>query len=348
MDAKRESGMSVWNVYTFEAEDQSLIISRSVKIKRKTKDESQLLLNITNETHTNPHGHEVNFNISVTHSEISSSANAYQVMIFVYYDTSQLTLTSHNSIKKDNQTINPTRNIASPGIIEVYTDTLWLSNKHFISFKFSVNKNQILKNQSVEGVVITDFAYMNNLLNFKGKAKAVLHQHIPYKFDIPEKHKMLPKRPQRIPVPGFSMLYDKQSKNIYICKPRTKYSERNLPFCLMYNYNSNAWREIPYIAAVAGIDTNTGMLFGIDRNGNGYVSLSKDLKTVTHVDDNEWTSIQSQSHVRKAKTAPDVQSLPEVRSSLWKFPSSGYRRWAATRKGISKYGWSVWSLKLCW
>ncbi len=344
LDAGRESGLPTWNIYSHSEKERFQVIGDSLAIKRAATDYSVLAYNIIQPPKTEYHdGDELDFSISIKHSTGKSLANAYQLQLAVYYDTNYLTLTSYNNIKKEIYMMRPTQNSTWPGMITFYTDILWLLNHHYINFKFKFNfPNQIFKGNSCEGAVITDFSYKNNLAKLNGNLSTTIGENVPYKCRFVKMRSNMAAA-SRFAVPGFSILLDDVNNNLYVCKKRVKYAERNLPFCFMQEDSKTSWRSIPNIASVVGVDTSKRMLFGLDPNGRGYVRLDENLQPVMHVDDNEWTSIQSQPHVRTAKTATDVSSLPKFPESSWMLPSSGTHIWAVANSTLLKKVTGKWT-----
>ncbi len=304
-----------------------------------------LLYEITKETKEEfGDGEELNFNMSISHLPKSNS-NAYKLQLFIYYDTNFLTLQSYSNIARNNLTIAPTRNSSSPGILDFKTDKLWLLNSHFLQFKFKFNfPSQIAKGDNCAGAVIAEYTYTDNLAKYKGKLNTTTRKEVAYKCKYPTEHIIATSG--RLTVPGFSMLFDDVNNDVYVCKKRTKYS--GLPSCFMQEGGKASWRAIPYIVSIVGIDTGKRVLFGIGHHGNGYARINRHLKTAKHVDDNEWTSIQNQPHVRKAKTAMDTTSLPTVPENSWMFLSSSVEIWAATNTGVMKKGTSSWKRVMLW
>ncbi len=288
----------------------------------------------------------MNFSIAISHWSIASHANAYQVQFSIYYDPNHVSLMSVNKIKRNNFTINPTRNTTIPGIIIIQTDTLWLLNNLFIDFKFKINSPDVLAKGNSSGALIIDFAYMSNLAKFDGQINATVGKEITYNYRKTKMHRTLSTVPQRITTPGFSMLFDDINKNLYVCN--TKYSRINHSVCFMKEKGKPSWRGIPRIASLAGIDASEGILFGIDWYGNGHLRLNSSLQIAAYVGEKEWISIQNQPNVRKAKTATDSKSLPNAPQDPWVFPSTERQLWAATRKGILKNVRGRWKRVMYW
>ncbi len=337
VDAGRDSGLQTWNIYSYEGNESIRIIGSDLAIKRESSDKSMLAYSIIKSPKMEyENGEEFNFSLSIKHPDGKSFANAYQLQLAVYYDTNYLTLTSFSNVEKEKFMMPPTRISSTPGVVSFHTDELGLLTNHFINFKFKFNfPSQIFKGNHCEGAVITEFSYKNNLVKYGGRINNTIDKDIPYKCRFPGTRSLMTTT-SRITVPGFSILFDDVNSNLYVCKRRTEYWERNLPFCFVHDVGKSTWRGIPNMASVVGVDTSQKVLFGIDRNGHGYVSLSDNLKTILHVDDDEWTSIQSQPHVRKAKTAVDVKSLPIAPDASWMFPVSGTQIWAATNTKVLK------------
>eukprot|EP00794_Sanderia_malayensis_P015937 gene15937-17538_t len=339
-----------WTTYTYETDEETLVYSYPLQFKRNQQDRS-LLNYIITDTAKDPYqdGDVLSLNISISHQYPLSFSNAYDLQLFIYYDTKFLILDSfktiHKNDAKDGQTIDPSQNETKPGLIKFKTDILWLLTNHFIqlNFKFSFPK-EVFKGTNCSGGFIIDFAYKTNLEKFHGISNTTkLNKLVPYKCKVSQTRSST-STAGKMTVPGFSILYDDVKDDIYVCRKRTKYSERNKRSCYLQKNNDLSWYSIPYIASVIGIDTNKQVLFGLDAKGNGYVQLDNHLHTFWHVEDSVWTSIQDQPHIRKSKTSSSVTSLPAIVDQQWVFPSTANQKIAATSKGIMRKFSGEWKM----
>ena len=277
-----------------------------------------------------------------------SYANAYKLDLFIYYDTRFLSLALSKNIEQDRFSINATSNTTTPGLIHFHTDVLWLLNNHFIQLDFKFNSpDQIFKDRC-QGDIIVDFKYETNLAKFNGKVNTSLGRLIPYKCNI-EKARNIEASAGRITVPGFSFVYDEVNNDVYVCKLKAKLSHRNYPACYMQKSGLISWLALPYTASIVGIDTSKKTVYGLTSDGKAYLKSMNDLTSFTQIADRDWTSIQDQPHVRKAKTARDVTSLPDSPITDWIFPSSSANKlWTITSKGIKKKLEGTWKTVFMW
>ena len=331
-----------WRSYSYETSEQIVLISLPLKINRQRKDGSILAYSIETNGQTEfMDGDSLSLIASIDSRSGSSAANAnaYNVELYLYYDTRFLSITSINSIEKNLFSISPTRNTTRPGFVHFSTDSLSILNNHFIEFNFKFNfPKEIFTGNNLEGAIVIDFQYHTNLAKFHGTVNTTnLGRLVSYKCKINKARRTEEKKSARITVPGFSVLYDDVNMNIYVCQMRSKYSYRTAPCCHVRKNGQVSWSSLASMASIAsivGIDTNKNELYGLDSQGKGYIKSMHDFSSFTQVLDNDWASIQNQPHVRKAKTISDVALLPSTPSVAWIFPPSGNQLWAATNTGL--------------
>ncbi len=325
---------------------QILVICESFLIRRKVPDKSSLTFDIMNASDKElENGDELQFEVSIGHLRWSN-ANAYNLQAFVYYDTNILTLASLKNNKDNHKVVSPTRNTTQAGVVGFQTDVLWLLRTHSVKFSFNVSIPARTSNgSSCKGAVIVDFVYMTNMAKFNGAASPFLSKQIPYECKV---SKIGGLGSTSGVISGFSIVFDEVNNNLYICKERRKPSTSYLPMCFMQKNGGVSWQEITRFASIVGVDTRNRMLFGIDREGKKYIKLSYDLQSLTYIEEDEWTSIQDEPLVRRAKAASDVNSLPDNPDSSWVVPSSSQPMWAATRNGVMKYTDKRWKYAIWW
>ena len=345
MDTGRITG-NAWNTITYETEEQISASSIPIEIKRRPKDRSILKLNISkSDKHLLNNGEVLSFNLSFWQwvgENDRTYSNAYEVDVFVYYDSQFLSLQSTRYIARDEFSLEPTFNTTKQGMVHIRTDTFWLLNNQEISFELKLNNPaQILKGDKCNGHVIVDFKYRTNLKNLNGTVNYTIEKLIPYKCNIDARVIPMPTS-IRLTVPELSMLYDDINGDFIFCQKRSVLPLRSAS-CYLQRNDSVYWIGLPGIAAIVGTDTTKKTLFGIDYKGAAYWKSHDGYSSFMQVEDIEWTSIESQQQTRKAKSANMMTSLPQGISASWVFSKAGKSVWAATKGGIMKYTSNTWT-----
>lgn len=345
MDTGRTTG-NTWNTISYEAEEQISISSIPIQIKRRPKDRSILKLNISkSDKELFANGDVLNFNLSLSQwvgVNDRTYSNAYEVDVFVYYDSQFLTLQSTRYIARDEFSLEPTFNATKQGMVHIRTDTFWLLNNQEILFELKFNNpTQILKGDKCNGHVIVDFKYKTNLKDFNGTVNYTSEERVPYKCKIDARAITMPTS-IRLTVPEFSMLFDDVNGDFIFCKKRSMVPVRSSASCYLQRNDSVSWIGLPGIAAIVGTDTTKKTFFGIDYKGAAYWKSHNGFSSFMQVEDTEWTSIESQQQIRKAKNANLMGSLPQSVSAPWVLSTGGKSVWAATKDGIMKYTANAW------
>lgn len=323
-----------------------LIAGYKWEVARQLKDQSQLVfkINSTKKEHFE-RGDVMSLNITISQlleKNARSHSNAYNIELFLYYDTQFLDFETGQSLNSEEFIIPPTENSSRPGLQYFSTHTLWLLNFQKINLLFRFKSpSAILKGERHKGDIILDFRYCSNLKKFNGSVNTELNRTIPYALKVmPKVESMGPAT--RLHVPQFSMLYDQVNKDMYVCKRKSSYQHFKQS-CYKQATDSRVWTALPFIVSVAGVDEYERNPIGIDALGSGYYQLLNNLSFVGQIDDNEWTSIQNQPHIRKALTSSDVTSLPTAPANAWMMPAPPHEIWAATNRWVMKKIAGVWT-----
>ena len=321
-----------------EKNDQISILSYPQNFKRHPKDKSILNLKITEiDQRELINGEKFQIDVSLKHVIYKSFANAYNINIFIYYDSNFLDLMSLQfKDSEDGFNVLPSRNITSQGMIHINTDELRLLNNHFASveFKMAVPK-AVVKGEKCNGVLLVDFTYKDNLNRFNGKVHSTINKFIPYQCKI-ENEKDISLKSVRLNVPQLSMLYDDVNKEFFFCFRRTKYATRNAPNCYRQMNDGNIWHEIQHIASLKGIDVVRRELFGVGRLGTAYSWSFHPFDQGFQIEDSYWENAESNSNVRKSVVINNVSLLSLNPSEGEIISTSGRQLWAATKSGLWK------------
>ena len=344
MDTGRTTG-NTWNTISYETEEQISISSIPVEIKRRPKDRSILKFNISkSDKDLFANGDILSLNLSLWQwvgVNDRTYSNAYEVDVFVYYDSQFLALQSTKFIARDEFSLEPTFNTTKQGMVHIRTDTFWLLNNQEISLELKFNNPaQILKGDKCNGNVIVDFKYKTNLKKFNGTVNYTIEEFIPYKCKI-DARVILMQTSIRLTVPEFSMLYDDTNGDFIFCRKRSLLPLRSAS-CYLQRNDSVSWIGLPGIEAIVGTDTAKKTLFGIDYKGVAYWKSDDDFRSFMQVEDIEWKSVESQEQTRKAKSANLMTSLPQGVSAQWVLPNGSKSIWAATKDGIMKNISNTW------
>lgn len=328
------------------------ILSTPVEIKRRPKDISILKLNISqSDKDSFADGDIFNFNLSLAQwvgENDGSHANAYDVEVFVYYNSQFLTLQSAKNFAKDDFTSSPISNISKPGLFHMKTDTFWLlNNQHILfDFKFKVPFPYFKGDKCIDYIMV-EYKYKTNLKALGGTTNYTIGELAPYKCKT-VKNSMQTQSSTRLTVPEFSMLYDDINGNFIFCKKMSSVSLQNTARCYLQKDGEVSWIGLPGMAAIVGTDTATNTLFGIDSKGAAYVKSHGGFSTFMQVEDTEWTSAENQPQIRKAKAASLVSLLPQSASDPWVVSNSGNPLWAATKVGMMKKVGGSWQMVTRW
>ena len=296
-------------------------------------------------------GDILNFNLSLVQwvgKNDRSYANAYDVEVFVYYNRQFLTLQSTENLAKDDFTSSPTSNISKPGLFHMKTETLWLLNNQHILFKFKFKvPSPHFKGDKCIDYIMVEYKYKTNRKALNGTTNYTIGELAPYNCktvpsSVPTRNSI------RLTIPEFSMLYDDVNGNFIFCKKMSSVSLQSSARCYLQRDGTVSWMALPGIAAIVGIDTAKNTLFGIDYKGVVYLKSNSGFATFMQIEDTEWTSVQSQSQIRKVKSASLVSLLPQSASDPWIVWISGNPLWAATRFGVMKKIGGSWQMIARW
>ena len=339
IDSQVKSG-PVWNTYTYETANSIVAYARPIEIKRGSPDHAVILFN-ANKVTKNPV--ELGDQILVDTSLIPwvggtdrSSANAFQLETFIYYDSQFLTLQSMNALDLTNVSLYPSYNTSKAGFIHLKNDVFGPFNKQFVQlmFQFTVPQH-VLKWQNCAGQILFDFKYRTNSAAFNGTWNKTLAKVIDYKCKI-KSYKKTSITAVRLSVAKYSVTYDDVNTELVVCQRRMFKESAHLPSCYSQGKNNITWVGLPGIASVVGFDTAKGHLYGIDLFGKGYMRSTHLSGVFAQIDDSEWTSIRDLSNVRKAKETSDIVSLPNEVSSQWLLPTSSDAVISITKRGVQR------------
>ena len=351
MDTGQATG-NTWNTVSYETEEGISISSIPIEIKRRPKDISILKVNISkSDKDSFAEGDIFNFNLSLTQwvgEHDRSYSNAYDVEIFMYYNSQFLTLQSAKNFAKDEFSMSPTFNISKPGLFHMKTDTFWLLNNQHILFELKIKiPSPLFKGDKCNDYIIVEYKYKTNLKSLGGTINYTIGELVPYKCKIVPNSVPI-QSSIRLTVPEFSMLYDDVNGNFVFCKKMSSVSLQSSARCYLQKDGTFSWIGLPGIAATVGTDTAKNTLFGIDYKGIVYLKSHNGFSTFMQVEDTEWTSVESQPQIRKAKTATLVSLLPQSASDPWVISKSGNPLWAATKYGLMKMVEGSWKMVARW
>lgn len=346
LDAKQPTGHT-WLVTSFKTDDQFSVNCQKVNLSRVSNDRSVIHLNITDLDEAEiVDGETIQLNVSLSHllgGPEGSHSNAYDVDVFIYYESSFFEVQSVNFIEKDRFTLAPTRSSNEQGFIHAYTKTLWLMNNQHMSVTLkSNNPKAIWKGEQCKGSFLIDLAFKNNLHQFNGTANNTVGKKVEYKCIIDE-WKDISLKSLRLNMPKMSMAYDDLNGEFFFCILTATYAKRNGPFCYMQKTDTNAWYGIDHaVAAVVGIDAASRVLYGIHQTGQAYVRVSYPYEKIYQIEDSYWMKRESSPETRKAIMVNDLKTLPSKPKEEFVISASGKQQWAVTRSGISKKTDGLW------
>ena len=318
-----------------------MIISHPMTVNRQNKDQATLQLELNSTA--NEFSNDGTFLLNVTIFQVGARrelgrANAYSIDLFLYYNSLFLQLISSNVSSLNEFSTEPTRSVIKPGMLHFHNDAMWLLSNQFIQIKFKISKPAGFAKR-YDGEILYEFKYLTNTANLNGKLNTSMGKSYSYEYEVQENGGI---ETARLSVPVFSMVYDEDNEYFFACKVGGRYSMKNHPYCYWRGDTEATWKGIPCIASVVGIDTTKKILFGIDRMGTGYFRLPFPFSTYGQIEDSEWTSIEIQPRVQRAKTATEISSLPSRLAAPWIYEKSGKQIWGAANNGVFKKGASSW------
>lgn len=318
-----------------------------VNIKRGTTDTGQLIMNASiTEKEAFSKGDKIIVNVSVS-QKAKVEANAYNFQLNIYYNKQFLKLISFTANQSKEFSILPSRNTSEIGIIRFETDVFLLFSSQAIQIVFEIEQPDIIfrGKKMIEGMLL-DCVYHSNLAKFNGQVMTNLGQRLAYQQGLVQDEKKAVQ--PRLSLPPVSMIHDSNNNRLFICLHKEQQSPKHSATCYYTLDIEVAWKPIPNVAAVVGIDTSRNILFGIDSRGITYVQASSPFLTFKQTTDEEWTSIASQPQITAAKEAIDLKSFPLNPSAPWIFSASGKEVWALTKQGLMKKGDKSWTRVLSW
>ena len=345
IDAQLDSG-TVWNVISYETEEEVACFIYPMEVKRKSPDRSFLLVNVK-QTQKNEFrdGDQMQVNVTIRHlvtEHTRSYANAYQLQMFVYHNTKFITLQSVNNLRLNFLSLPPTRNETKPGSVYMFTENLRLLNNQFVIFDFKFNiPEAILKGDKCAGELLLEFKYRTNLEKFNGIWNETLEKRIPYKCKLQEET-VAADTGHRLSLPEFSIAYDDINGDLFVCKRNQAAVSRGFASCYWQDNNNVTWVSLPYMVTVVGIETAGRALYGIEPTGKAYLKSDLENKLSRQVEDSEWTGIQNQARVRKAMTSSTITALPSYPSNAWMIPSTSNQILTVTKQGVYRKINGVW------
>ena len=339
MDAARPNG-TIWSVVTFQTNQTTTIYSVPQRFNRKQPDKSILQFNITNfhqQQFTN--GESIQLNISLSHflsQTDGSHSNAYNIDIFIYYDTGFIQFQSITFIEKDQFSLAPSTNTTRNGFIHLHTNRLsLLNNQHFSVHVKAKTPEKVLKGDNYNGFFLLDIKYLTNLQHFHGTVNSTLARTIQYRCKI-DQSKDTSLTSARLGLPQLSMVYDDANGEFIFCFQRVSFATRNGPFCYSQTKESDEWYAITQLAVIVGIQTTSRILYGIHRTGKVYLQTSYPFNQFYQIEDSEWKRKESNSAMRKSITVNDVSTLSWNPSVQHTISVSGVQQWTVTKSGIWK------------
>ena len=330
-----------WRIISFQTNEAFIICTKPHQFNRKQADRSILQFNVTN-LHNQQlvNGQSIQLNLSISHllsQTDGSHSNAYNIDIFIYYDTGFIQLQSVDFVEKDKFSLAPSSNTTNKGLIHFHTNTLWLLNTQHLSVRFKVTiPTTILKGDKCSGELLIDFKYLTNLQQFNGTNNNTLAKVIPYRCKI-DQWKDVSLKSVRLQLSQLSMVFDDVNGEFVFCLHIFSFKKRNGPFCYRQIKERDEWIGISEMAVVLGIDKTSRMLYGIDRTGKVYLQSSYPFNQFYQIEDSLWLSKESNPTTQKAITVNDLSALslnPTVNYII--SDTSGIQVWAATKLGILK------------
>ena len=324
-----------------ETNEGITIVSKTYHFQRKRDDRSILQFNITDDIKQQKilDGQSMQLNLSLAHfiaEPDGSHSNAYDIEIFVYYDSSFIEFQSMKFIEKDRFSLAPSTNTTKQGLIHLHTNALWLINNQHVTIDFKMkNPQAIRKGEDCKGYFLVDFRYLTNLPKFNGTVNYTVNKKVEYRCEI-DQLKDISLKSYRLALPQLSMLYDEVNGEFVFCLQKVIYATRNGPFCYRQENESSEWHGINEIVAVVGIDTATRVLYGIDRNGRVYLRASYPFHVVNQIEDAQWTTDESKPGMRKSVEVNDFSALPASPTEQASISVSGSQLWAAIKSNIMK------------
>ena len=334
----------MWSISGFQTNEKFIIYAKQYQLKRKQPDKSILEFNVTNLNNKHQqlnNGQSIQLNLSISHllsQTDGSHSNAYNIDIFIYYDTAFIQLQSIHFVEKDRFSLAPVSNTThNTGLIHFHTNTLWLLNNQHLSVHFKVTiPTTILKGDKCSGELLIDFKYLTNLQQFNGTNNNTLAKVIPYRCKI-DQWKDVSLKSVRLQLSQLSMVFDDVNGEFVFCLHKVSFKKRNGPFCYRQIKERDEWIGMSEMAVVLGIDKTSRILYGIDRTGKVYLQSSYPFNQFYQIEDSLWLSKESNPITQKAITVNDVSALSLNPTANYIISdTSGIQVWAATKLGILK------------
>ena len=342
---------SFWGISSIETVEEIIIIGSPRRSQRMLNDQSILQLNFTNfGTEELVDGQLFQLNISLTHvvgDLCRRHANAYDVELFLYYDSSFIQLQSMKSIKMDRFSRPPDSNLTKPGLIHVHTDKLgYYHNQHYtIELKMAIPK-ALVKSHRCNGVFIVDFRYLANSHEVNGTLVYTAGTLLSYKCRITE-WKRNSMKSVSFDGQKLSMVYNNLSGDFFFCLREVQRSKRGSIFCFWQENKSSAWYGITRLVSVQGIDVTTRVIYGLNED-NRYLMSFYPFAELFHIENSEWERVRNKASFQKSFVVQDTSKLPLSPESNSTLSASGKEVWTATRSGILKKTDEVWNLRVAY
>ena len=336
--------MSVaWGMLSFESGGEVRLLGKEVSIQPPQRFEAHLghYIAVNKEAREAmlSNGDTVIINLTLRHQlqgSRGSTANAYNLQVYVSYNPLLLTVLSFKTILKSATSLQVSKNTTRPGLIHFQTDIFWFQciQSFNISFKVNIIK-KVRKASMIEGEIAVEYSYTKNLPKFNGSAVYIANNYVDFKCQVMD-DTTLPTETGPLNVPFFSIIFDDISDTLFFCIKKRQYLHRNKPGCYRIGNGRLSLSHLPYVQSVVGISTENHNLFGVDPKGTGYILLKADFYDFCYVDDLAWTSIENTLAVRRSMFANSLKSLPTSVIGEWKLNTAQNEKWAVTRRGIWK------------
>ena len=152
-----------------------------------------ILFNVNEATKTLESGDHILFNTSLTSwagGADRSSANAFQLETFIYYDSQFVTLKSMDALDLTNGSLSPSDNTSTSGFVHLKNSAFGPFNAQLVQFKFLFTvPEKVRKWKNCAGRIIFEFKYRSNSVAFNGTWNKTLDKVIDYRCKIRNKPK---------------------------------------------------------------------------------------------------------------------------------------------------------------
>ena len=336
---------------SFEAAENIVIICMPKQFQLHPRDQSILQLNFTDfgpAEYVNGQSIQLNFSLGhrVIHGECKRRPSAYDVDLFLYYDSGFIDFQSLKFTERNHYSPSPLSSSTRQGLLHVHMDKLdYYNGLNFVVDLMMKAPKGLLKGSRCTGSIVVDFRYLTNLLQLNGTLNYTTGKMLTYKYRISRWKNNTVKLGQ-LNTYQFSMVNNNVSESFFFCVRKALDLTKFLPMCYCQETGSSTWIGITSLVVVLGVDLKPNILYGLNKD-KIHVQSSFPFAEAFQIENSEWVKVQRKRSFHKAFVIHDVSLLPlKPESRLSLTTASGREMWAATQLGIFKKSGGNWHLKV--